>query len=93
MQKYFKYILGVFAAILGMFFYERGKRRSAEALLGNQATKEKALKIDEDSEKHSAALELESQLRAQDLNATKEKLSKEVSKDDLADFLHNPTGK
>jgi len=73
-----------------MLFYQNVKRRSAEALLENTATKEKLLAKDREALKHEATLELEDKLRANVEAERKRKDDKDPSVEELTDFFNRP---
>ena len=75
-------ILAVVAGILAVFF--RSKANSSEALLENNKTNQEILELDKQLAKNEGLLEAE--------EAKREELQKEVkdvSKEDLVDFVNN----
>lgn len=89
-MKWWKYILGLFGALAGMLLFERSKRKSAEGLLGNLETKEKALELDREGVKPSTALEFEALRRAEEKALAAKKLEESPSHADMVEFLRRP---
>jgi Flp pilus assembly protein TadB len=87
-MKYVKYLLAAIGLLLGGFFFQRSKRKSAEALLENQESKEQVQAIEAEKHKTDASLQLEEE-RREDIkeNAENEK-AKPVIDSDLLDFLN-----
>lgn len=83
-------LAAIIAALLGGFFYQKNRKDSAEGLLENQETKEALTKIDGSIAKNEGLAAAEEEKRKQlEEDAEKEK-AKNVSKDDLLDFLNDP---
>lgn len=77
-----EYLLGLIALLLGGLVLTNKKKQSAEALLQNQATKEKTLEQDRDIAKNTGLLDAEEQKRKELENAPKSNPS------DPADFFN-----
>jgi hypothetical protein len=83
-------ILAIIAAALGVFFVlERGKRKSAEALLENQDTKKKVAEVDKDVNKNLGLLQAEVLKRLSSEEDLKKEEQKDVSKEMLIDFFNS----
>jgi phage shock protein A len=83
-------LFGIIAALLGGFFLQKNKKDSAEALLQNQETKEKLTKVDESIAKNDGLAAAEDYKRKQLEQQANEEKAKNVTKDDLLDFLNDP---
>ena len=82
-------LAGILSLLAGLFFWERGKRKSAEALLENQATKEKLTEIDGKINVNEAKLEVEEDRRKALQEDMKKEQDKDVSTKDVEDFFRN----
>lgn len=79
-----EYVLGVVLALLGLLFFERSKRKSAEGNLENLETKKEDIQLEKTVEKNKGFLESEEQKQREIKN---EKNKKSLS--DLADFFND----
>lgn len=81
-------LLLVIGGLIGAFFYQRSKRRSAEALNENVETKEKLLNLDKEKNTNDANLLLENERRNDLRKQLEEDINdKEDSINDIADDL------
>jgi ABC-type phosphate transport system auxiliary subunit len=87
MKKLWGYIVGAFGILLGMLFYERTKRKSAEALNDNLETKEAVLKKQAEIEKNNAGLSQEELNRKKILEDQKGK-NEDLSISNIVDFFN-----
>lgn len=90
-MKWWKWIVGGFSLLLGLLFFERGKRKSAEALVSNLDTKEKALDLDREGLKHQADLQLEESRRTEASEKLARERDRKLSDDEMVEFLRNPS--
>ena len=67
-----EYLLGLVGVLLGALYLTNTKKKSAEALLQNQATKEKTLEQDRDIAKNNGLLDAEEQKRKELENVKKD---------------------
>lgn len=81
-------IVAAFAFVVGLFFYEREKRKSAESLLDNLDTKKELLEHDKVIKESEVKLKVESDKR-DELTKSLEGVEKDVSIKDLEDFFNN----
>ena len=73
-----EYIVGLLVTLVGLLFYERSKRKSAEGSLENLETKKEILSVDKDVSKNSGLIEAEKEKR--------EEIENEQSKKSLSDL-------
>lgn len=73
-----EYIVGLLVTLVGLLFYERSKRKSAEGSLENLETKKEILTIDKDVSKNNGLIEAEKEKR--------EEIKNEESKKSLSDL-------
>jgi len=88
MKKVWGYVVAAFSLILGLFFMERSKRRSAEALNDNADTLEKVRKKESEVMKNNAQLLAEEQLRNNEREALESKKNEDLSASNLVDFFN-----
>lgn len=85
-MKYVKYLWAGIVLLLGGFFFERSKAKSAEALTENDASKEQVQAIQADKDKANAGIQSEEEKRA---DIQKQAEAPQSSTDaDLLDFLN-----
>lgn len=83
-MKYWKYITGAFALVLGLLFLERSKRKSAEALNDNNEALKEVQELNGEIEKNKGLLEAEEEKRKEIEKETKK--AKENTEGDAAFF-------
>lgn len=88
MKKFWGYIVAAFSLILGMLFYERSRRKSAEALNDNAETLEKVLEKEESIMKNNASLEVEEEFRKKEEQSLENKKNEDLSTSNLVDFFN-----
>jgi len=86
-MKAWQYIVGAFTALLGLFMWERSKRKTAESLLDNLDTVKKGLDIDKKKQSFTTAIDMEAVRRAQAKVELQKKLGKDITNEDLAKFF------
>lgn len=88
MKKIWGYIVGAFTLIIGLFFMERSKRRSAEALNDNAEMKEKVQEKQGKVLENNAELKAEENLRAKEKESLESKKNEDLSTSNLVDFFN-----
>lgn len=83
-----EYLIGIIVALLGAFFYQNSKRKTAEALNQNIETKTELNKFDQSSAKDQGLIDAEMVKRAQIEKEMHEMINKNVDIKDLEDFLN-----
>lgn len=78
-------LIGLVGVLAGWLFFERNRRKSAEALNHNLETKEELLEKDKEISNNNASLALEEK-RREDLN--KQTGNKDETVKDVLDFLN-----
>ena len=88
MKKLWGYVVAAFGLVLSLFFYERTKRKSAEALNDNLDVKEKILNKQSDINKNEASLDSEAQKREDLKNNLKDSENEKSDLPGLVDFFN-----
>jgi len=73
-------LLALITALLGLFFYERSKRKSAEGAVENIEVKKEVIKMEQKTSKNSGLLEAEEQKREQIKNENNDPTLEEVAR-------------
>lgn len=87
-MKYIKYLVGAVGVLLGAFFFERSKAKSAEALNENIETKEEVQKLQAIKDVNNASIQSEEQKREDIAKQSSDEKSKPTSSTELLDFLN-----
>lgn len=87
MKKYIGYIVAAFSALIGLFMWERGKRKTAESLNENLESKEKIQELQAKQDQNSASLTLEEGRREDVKKDANEEINKPVGDADIIDFF------
>lgn len=85
-------LVAAIAGLLGLFFYQKTKTQSAEALLNNLEKKEKLLEKDKKIAVNDGLAEIEDEKVKQKRKETDDEKNKQVSNDDLVNHLNNTHG-
>lgn len=88
MKKLWGYIVAAFSLVLGLLFYERSRRKSAEALNDNAETKEKVMEKQGKVLENNAALNAEEELRNKEKESLEGKKNEDLSTSNLVDFFN-----
>jgi len=88
MKKLWGYIVGAFTLIIGLFFMERSRRKSAEALNDNIETKEKVMEKEKKVMENNASLKSEEELRSKEKESLESKKNEDLSTSNLVDFFN-----
>lgn len=80
-----EYLIGIIVALLGGFFYQNSKRKTAEARNENLDTKEKLNDIEKDRAKNSGLLESEEEKRKE---LEKEAANAKVATDTIVNIVN-----
>jgi hypothetical protein len=88
MKKLWGYIAGAFALILSLFFLERTKRKSAEALNDNNEALKKVNDLDAKVKANNELLKVEEVNRKQQVEALEKAKNEELSAKNLVDFFN-----
>lgn len=83
-----EYVIGLLVAVLGMLFYERTKKQSAEGLLQNLENKEKDVELQTDQAKNSGLLSAEEEKQRQIKEEVKAKLNETGSVNTILDSFN-----
>jgi hypothetical protein len=87
MKKIWGYIVGAFALVFGMFFYERTKRKSAEALNDANNARKEVDKKQAEILKNNALLGIEEIDRNKQKELLDKKINEKLTDSDLNDFF------
>jgi hypothetical protein len=79
-----EYLIGIVVGLMGLLFYERSKRKSAEGSLDNLETKKEVLEVEKNLSKNEGLIEAEKEKREEIKNEESKK-----SLDDLARFFND----
>jgi hypothetical protein len=79
-----EYLIGIVVGLVGLLFYERSKRKSAEGSLNNLETKKEVLEVEKNLSKNEGLIEAEKEKREEIKNEESKK-----SLDDLARFFND----
>jgi cell division protein FtsN len=82
-------LVGIIVALAGAFFFQKGKKDSAEALLQNQDMKNKLNPLDQQIAKNNGLLEAEEVKRQQMAEELKRKENEKLSDEELLKRLNN----
>lgn len=88
MKKLWGYIVAAFSIVLGLLFYERSRRKSAEALNDNVETKEQVFEKEGKIMKNNASLNAEEELRNKEKESLENKKNEDLSTSNLVDFFN-----
>jgi hypothetical protein len=87
-MKYLKYLLGAIVFLLGGFLFQRSKRKSAEALLENQESRQEVHNLEAQKDTNDASLQLEEQRREDIKKNAEHEENRPVLDSELLDFLN-----
>ena len=74
-----EYLIGIIVALIGLLFYERSKRKSAEGSLENLETKKELLEVEKQVSKTDGLIEAEKEKREEIKNEESKKTLQEDS--------------
>ena len=84
-----QYLIGIIVALIGAVLFQSSKKKSAEALLENQSTKETLAALDKDEQKNKGLIEAEAQKQADAKSDAESEKAKNVTNQDIIDFFNN----
>ena len=84
-----QYLIGIIVALIGAVLFQSSKKKSTEALLENQSTKETLAALDKDEQKNKGLIEAEAQKQADAKSDAESEKAKNVTNQDIIDFFNN----
>lgn len=84
------FLVGLVGVLGALFLWERSKRRTSEALLENQETKEKLVEIDKTISKNEGTLEAEETKREEIKKDLEEEKNETKTNEELEKFFNRP---
>lgn len=82
------YVVLIIGSLVALFFWQRNKTRSAEALNENEEDKEKISKLNKDSIKNQALLEIEEEKRKNIEDESTGKKKSKLTLQDISDMFN-----